>query len=137
MAPIVFVRRRAFRRARRTVLPDDNRRHALPNDRLGTRILPEGTVAVGMDVDEARRDRHAARVNLDRAFVPEILADRDDASGIDRDVRFDARAAEAIEYGTAANDQRVASSPGQHQPRRPRQRGQRCAGAHNKGASRD
>ena len=116
-------------RARRSVLPDNDRRHALPNDRLGARIVPEGAVAVRMDVDESRRHAHAAGVDLHRPVVLEISANRDDTSAVDRDVRLDPRTADSIEDGPAANDECITTAPGKHQPRRSREYGQRRTGA--------
>jgi len=52
------------RRARRTVLADDNGRDALPDQRLRARVAPQRTVAVRMDVDEPRRDGESTRVDF-------------------------------------------------------------------------
>ncbi len=61
-------------------------------------------VIVGVDVDEARRDDLAARVDF---LAPrcQILAHRNDAVAVDRDVGDERRAARAIDDRAAANHQ--------------------------------
>ena len=85
---------------------------------------------MGVNVDEPRRDGHAVRVNLDRTVVLQIPANRDDATAVDRDVRLDPAAAKPIEYGATANHECITPAPGQYQPRRARQRGQRRPSTH-------
>ena len=59
---------------------------------------------MGVDVDEARRDQLAARVDLLGALAVE-LADGGDLAVLDRDIGLDQRAAPAVGDGTIADDE--------------------------------
>jgi hypothetical protein len=65
---ILFSIARRARRARRSVLSDDDRRDALTHERLGARIAPEASVAVRVNVDEARAPTARPRASI--SIVP-------------------------------------------------------------------
>src|SRR6266567_1355737 len=84
-------------RARGAVLPDDDRRDPLPNERFGPRILPQRSIAMRVNVDEPRSDGESFRVDLRRAPLRRATNDRHDLAACDHDVALDTSAAESVE----------------------------------------
>jgi hypothetical protein len=95
---------RRSRRARGSVLTDDDRGDSLSNEGFRAWILPERPVAVRMDVDESRGDGEALGIDLDLSLVRRASHDRDDLPACDDDVALDAGAAHAVEDRAAADD---------------------------------
>ena len=116
-------------RAGPAVLSRHYRGDALADRRFGPRILVQGAVGVGVHVDEARRDREAARVYLLGAAAGDARGDRLDATGAHGDVPLDSRRAEPVE-DVAAADHEIVVRPAQVDGRRPGDGRERRAAPH-------
>jgi len=126
---ILFSIARRSRRARRSVLSDDDRRDALTHERLGARIAPEASVAVRVNVDESGRDRATARIDLDRALVARSAGDGNNSAGGDYDIELLARSSSSVEDGSVSDDDVRRSARAKEQGRRGENGGgaRRCA----------
>jgi hypothetical protein len=113
---------------RRSVLADDDRRDSLPHDGFGARVVPEGAVAVRVNVDETRRDEESAYVELEAPRVAQTPPDGDDASVADPDIGVDTGSPASVDDVTAAQHDIVARATGEEE-RRVREDGRRTGGA--------
>ena len=96
--------------ARTTIGTNDDRSHTLTDHRFVARILGEISIAVGMNVDETRRDGEAARVDLIATARGEPRANRRDASRRDCEIEHLTFGARAVEKGSAPDDEVVVGS---------------------------
>jgi hypothetical protein len=94
-------------------LPDDDGRNALPDDRLGARVLPQRSVSVRVDVDESRRDDMTADIELDPTRVTQVATDRCDTPVRDGDIGFDSSTTASIDHLSAAQHDVIAPTLGE------------------------
>ena len=86
---------------------DDERRHALPDARLGQRVDQDRNVRVAVLLDEAGRDEVSGGVDRLRGFPIAEPSHRDDPVAHDRDVGSEPGAAGAVEHAAVLDQQVV------------------------------
>src|SRR6266478_4497923 len=93
----------AHRREADAAIAEQDRRHAVPR-RWGKHRVPSRlAVIVGVDIDPARSNEEAGRVDL--AFArPGLAADLGDAIAVNRHIAGELGGAGAVEDGATAND---------------------------------
>src|SRR6185295_6533372 len=100
--------------ARAPVRADDDGGHTLADDRLGARILGEITVAVRVDVDEARRYREPSCVDLLATGWRQPRPDVSDAPGRNRDIELAALHTGSVKHRAATNNQIIINAARHH-----------------------
>ena len=96
------------RRDRKSAMADDLGGHALADLAFGLGIDRQGEVGMGLDVDEARRDREPCGVDGPAGIGRDLRPDGGNAAVRDREIARNAGAAAAVEQEPVA-DQEVAA----------------------------
>ena len=94
---------RPHRREPDAAIAEQDRRHAMPGGGRQHRVPGRLPVVMRMDIDPARRDQQPLRLD-DPPCRPGLVADRNDALAVDRDIARKARRAGAVDNGPAPDD---------------------------------